>query len=285
MVIVETGDEWFYVCDLNNGRSYYKCDQMEGIVKYIDDYDRRKLYRYESYIKESLEENGVYKISREEIADYVVRIYEGEGIQEDFTDSEIDKIQGLGLHSDFEFGYDDGYYEISIRINSNSPDPEDDEEIFVIKLKDEWYLVKSRWAGNYKCDQFYVLLRVLDYIKKRFIENMVKESNELLEKDGVREITEAEYNDRVKNRWEAFTELELEELRKVIITHSYSQVFHLNNGKYGLYYDHNRMGINIHIEKYEDEWYYVRITNVVFDRDSFFKCDQFDSLLGLVKIF
>lgn len=38
MTITETNDEWFYVWDNRfKETSIYKCDQLEGIIKYIED--------------------------------------------------------------------------------------------------------------------------------------------------------------------------------------------------------------------------------------------------------
>ncbi len=44
MSIIELDDDWFFICDLRggrDGRKDYKCDQVEGVIKYLDDHVKK----------------------------------------------------------------------------------------------------------------------------------------------------------------------------------------------------------------------------------------------------
>lgn len=96
-------------------------------------------------------------------------------------------------------------------------------------------------------------------------------------------ITRREYNEFLKSHvTNVFTTHEISRIRSSVvfltILNNKTDI-ELNNGKYGIYYQ-DKSYISVEIEKYQDEWYLVRLGH--WNDSQFLICDQFDELIHLI---
>jgi len=141
----------------------------------------------------------------------------------------------------------------------------------LFKLEDNYFIITD--VNNfYLCDQFYELLRLLNYLKSENI-------NESKITDFVK-ISDDEYLDLIKESgiYLDLTELELNSISKIINSRKLWKVkFRRGNGY--IYYRYNELSTkdnDNYIKKLKDDYYLVRF------RKKFYLCDQFVELKKLL---
>jgi hypothetical protein len=125
--------------------------------------------------------------------------------------------------------------------------------------------------------------------------------------EGIEEITYDDYSDRfMEGSNIPFTKREIDELISVIKDQCYGDSYRfvydfeedVDGEEVGVLYTYalpminingiihyNRVhNIDVDIEKYEDEWFYVRL-GFKYSDNLYYKCDQFDSLIKFIKSF
>ncbi len=150
--------------------------------------------------------------------------------------------------------------------------------IAIDKYEDEWYHVyydggRDIFVKYYRCDQFDGLMNCLRDIKEADFNILIKESNEY--SNVIEKITPNEYRHSVLNLGkEEFSVSEIKLIEKIFPQiSSYNGTFSIkiNTGNFN----------SIYIHKFEDEWFYVGIEDYLPYK--YYRCDQFDSLLKLLK--
>ena len=141
----------------------------------------------------------------------------------------------------------------------------------LFKLEDDYFILTD--VNNfYLCDQFYELLRLLNYLKSENI-NESKITN-------FNKISDDEYLDLIKKSgiYLDLTELELNKISKIPNFRKLWKVkFRRGNGY--VYYRYNELSTkdnDNYIKKLEDDYYIVRF------RKKFYLCDQFAELKKLL---
>lgn len=160
--IVKTIDEWYIVFICSTPNRIYKCDQFEGLIKFIKNniFSQKYIKEY-SYFPESVEykdNDFFYQIGNAECKgyqDYSIK----------FSKEEVDLISKMVSKIRKEINrtiFMDAAWEISIDIPNLT-------YIEIYKLEDEWYTISSYnfiECQSYKCDQIESVEKCLNFILK-----------------------------------------------------------------------------------------------------------------------
>lgn len=170
----------------------------------------------------------------------------------------------------------------------------DNLDFIISKVPDEWFAVHTEqyyppyFEKFYKCDQFEGLLKLLtdevgivyeSHIK--LFENFNKSYEEISESDFriIRGLSNGDVTDYRSKNWEDFTPKEIS-----IITDMMKRIemekCQWHSGNVFIKYWLNALKYGI-IIKLKDEWFYLLVNDRVSYR--YYKCDQFDGLLNLLK--
>jgi hypothetical protein len=159
--IGQSNDEWFYAYsidqtnDLDSG--YYKCDQFEGLLKFLED---KGIIKKDEIVSESMETDKLYwEISQD---DYCLGVYTHRDTLE-FDKKEKEEIQkrNIGYQLVFKLKHQKNQSSLMVRFYGKQ-----NRTLYIEKLEDEWFYVAVPEQLDderyYKCDQFDGLLKFLE---------------------------------------------------------------------------------------------------------------------------
>lgn len=337
--IFKSVDDWYYVYKYGINEEFYKCDQIDGLAKFIEDTFKRSKDFSDRWI-EKMKANTSSKKNESKDLGFINK--QSRSLGEKFTinntqkfkDKDIDKIKSLLEPydvTDFEIKLPSKGTKIRSLVHSIGfwmpyKDIKSTRKYISIEsFKDEWFLVGD-YPHYYECDQ---IEGVINCLKALLPEDYIKESNSYY---FFKEIGRREYFNYLEDdKIYCFANEEISKINSVIevtpiganIETSYGgfiiydqfdlsscissnkiEVNFSDGNKMSFYSSNeeeseyltdllnytlviledktsdNKSSIKTFINKLEEEWYIVEHGG---DIKKFYKCDQVDGLIELLK--
>ena len=311
-------DEWFLVhinCDYSD-YSFYKCDQLEGLFRFLEDKSknnlRKSLLESDMILKKFNESNSEWyeKISYDEYMEWTSS--NGQyGKPSEFTDSEVSVIKSCLSKTDrFKL----------LRNGPASNNPKGElisiglspygswynkkvkSSLTITKYTDEWFLCQVD-DSFYKCDQLEGLSKLIKDTNSIniFVDQFLKEDI-TLDSEYYESITLDDYRNFIQSngdKLEVFSKNDVTYLRSGNQMRYYNDIlwmndFNLTLGDYvliisrpcSLTYNNYGWVDRLHIRKYNDEWFYCQVERITGKKDKqniYYKCDGLEGVRKLIS--
>lgn len=301
--IYKLEDEWYLINFLfwkGNTHKYYMCDQLDGLVIFLNDNMGtevdKKLSPTNKFLLESANQNEYKPITINEADTYLNKI-----VDINLSNKQLEII--YNFFNDVRlFGY--GNYQQSPHLNDYIfiKDNFRHSIIKIFEIEDEWFIVSIESPANnlqpmgkislfWKCDQFSGLIQFLNDYKSPFYN--LHRMRESINNDMYKPIGKEPYNSIDIKKQISIDDRTFSAIDKLCssrgINCNKKKEIHSDGHKltHAEIYKHIKQGkYTIKVRQHEDDWYIVSIFYESYSEDriiEIYKCDQIDGLIKCLK--